>query len=218
MSAVAVAAALAACTTEDTGKLCGNPNSAYPSEPVRGETATVTVASLYRDSKCETFQCLQHNGLDAYCTRSCTYNPVPKGAKACLTDGDCLSPLHCNGGFCNDDDCPAGFWCRGVQDVGPLAGQQFCVRHDNCTSTFDCDDAGTMTCAPMGCFDICLLNPAACPYHAYTCRPQADLNCKCAGDPNKTDCQGADLECNPPEATQTFPAGAVQRVGVCMPK
>jgi hypothetical protein len=226
-AALAASLALTACTTEDTGKLCDDPNMSFPAEPVTGENTIIDVVNLYRNAKCETFQCLQHNGLHAYCTRSCTYNPVPKNAKACTNDGDCSSPLHCNGNVCNDDDCPAGFWCRTVQDVGPLAGQQFCVRHDNCRSTVDCDDAASMTCSYVGCFDSCLRDPAHCSYHAKACESiSKDMACTCdgqaynpnpAGDPKSVVCADQELTCQPPDAVQAFPAGAVTQKTVCMP-
>jgi hypothetical protein len=77
------------------------------------------------------------------------------GTCACEEDSDCPSAEHCAAGVCRDDDCPAGFWCKEVQEVGPLVGQRFCVFKDNCTSNFFCEELGKMECRELGCFGSC---------------------------------------------------------------
>lgn len=211
-----VAVALAACAVEDTGKLCNNPNITFPNEPVTGEVPVVEVVGIARDTACETFQCIAHKGLAPYCSRQCTYNAAPANPTACQSDSECAAPKHCHQGVCNNDDCPPGFWCRNVQDVGPLASQLYCVRRDKCKQPSDCGAIGQVSCVVLGCYDVCLETQGTCAFHALTCEPKTTLGCECPG--GVPTCADADLLCKPPTAPQSWPVGAVRQVGVCLPK
>jgi hypothetical protein len=216
----------AACNVDDTGKLCGEPNVTLASTPVVGEVPVITVVDITRDSNCLTFQCLTHEGLPSYCTRTCKYNTPAQNANSCSADSGCSPPLHCqikpgdSNGVCNDDDCPAGFSCEEVAAVGPLAGTNYCTRQTECQSELDCGDVGNVTCATLGCFGACLYDPSTCGTapNPLTCVSETALNCTCTA-PNTAlnKCSAANLSCTPPN-TQTFPAGSVTPLPVCLGK
>ncbi|MBI5512057.1 MAG: hypothetical protein HY903_25140 [Deltaproteobacteria bacterium] len=202
-TALAVLLVTSACEKNDLGKPCGTAGTPVP-DPVGGEVPVVEVVRLERDSTCESFQCLTHRGLPPYCTQSCTLDPAPKaktcaaataasdcaadpfaggtnpaecidGTCRCTADLQCKDPLHCEDGACVDDDCPAGYWCKRPQEVGPLANQRYCVFKTGCRDNLQCEELGKMECDHLGCFDGCLRD-------YYTCvKPEStkcdDLEC-----------------------------------------
>lgn len=215
---VLLAASLCHCTTDDTGTACTNPNATdISSDTVQGENPVVEVIRLDRDPVCETFNCLTHMGIPSYCTRTCKNNDPPSSKQSCTVDTDCKFPLHCNKGTCNDDDCPKGFVCKTIQDVGPLQNQEFCVRRSNCQGDFECEAIGTLSCEPLSCFDSCAQDPnAACALHRYTCEPDSKADCGCSG--NVSVCsEGSTMQCPPPSAGQPVEFLAT-RHNICMPK
>ncbi len=190
---------LMACEEDDLGQPCGTEPTAVE-DPIGGEVPVVEVVRVQRDGECDSFQCLSHRGLTPYCTRECELEAPAAEPKSCTTDADCTggefgsgqsghciegtceceedaecrSPLHCAGGHCRDDDCPAGYWCKTVQEVGPLTGNRYCVFSDTCTRNADCEAFGVMECRRLGCFDACLRGFSACAAKGGTC---ADLDC-----------------------------------------
>ncbi len=211
---LASVAGIAGCTKDDIGKTC-HPASVpeLPPNPVGGENPVIEVVSLERSSECETFQCLTEGGYASFCTRDCTVDM--SSGNACTTSADCKAPKHCFEGQCRDDDCPSGFTCQHVQDVGPLANRLFCVYKDHCASNRDCEALGDMKCEKMGCFDSTLLLQPPDPNaaHTLTCESRASMtNCQC---PDGTqNCTGADLACFNPDATK-WPDGSVDVRDVC---
>lgn len=201
------------CTKDDIGAACHPTTSAVPVETISGEQPMLEVIALQRSIDCETFQCLTYVGYDPFCTRTCTYDS--KQGAACTANSDCTQPLHCYDGFCRDDDCPAGFECRTVQDVGPLAGKLYCVYKVGCAgSNRDCEALGDMECRRLGCFDKALLATDTTTPHTLTCEPQAQLSfCQCAD--GTASCSGAGLVCSPPNH-DVWPAGSVDLRDVCM--
>jgi hypothetical protein len=187
---------LSACESDDLGQPCGT-TPAPVGTPVEGENPVLEVVRVERDGDCESFQCLTHRGLPPYCTRSCELSETeaePKsctsddqctggmfasgvtgrcidGTCACEEDDDCPTAKHCADGICRDDDCPKGYWCKEVQQIGPLAGQRFCVFKDGCTSNFFCEDLGNMECRELGCF-------GACKREYWDCEEQTSERCE----------------------------------------
>lgn len=169
-----------ACESDDLGQPCGT-TPELASSPVEGEDPDLEVVRVERDGVCESFQCLTHRGLPPYCTRSCSLSGPDEqpqsctgdeqcsggmfasgatgrcldGTCACEDDSDCPTPKQCADGVCRDDDCPKGYWCKEVQEVGPLVGRRFCVFKDGCTTNFFCEDLGNMECKQLGCFGSC---------------------------------------------------------------
>lgn len=195
IGALALILAGGACETHDLGKKCGTLAEPVP-DPVEGEVPTVEVVRVERDSDCESFQCLTHRGLPPYCTRTCAVDSPPKarhcddasacaaapfagvdrpgecldGTCRCTADNQCKNPTHCVDGACVDDDCPAGYWCERVQDVGPLASNRYCVYKTGCETNSDCESFSTMACKGMGCYD-------ACQRKFYTCEEPTGGDC-----------------------------------------
>ncbi len=207
------------CKKDDVGVACRpnpNPEGSHdiPAEPINGEIPVLEVVSLGRSSDCETFQCLTYGGYAPFCTRECSYDGFAKG-RACTESSDCKRPEHCFEGYCRDDDCPDGFECRTVQDVGPLAGRLFCVNKTGCAgSNRECEALGTMECQRLACFDQSLLGDSTATAHTLGCMPLADLSyCQCP-DGGVT-CGGETLSCDPPEA-DPWPAGAVEVRDACI--
>ena len=217
-AAALLAGVLCQCTTDDTGTACTNPNATNISaDTVQGENPVVEVIRLDRDPVCETFNCLTHLGIPSYCTRSCTNNSPPASKVTCSTDSDCKWPLHCNKGVCNDDDCPKGFVCKTIQDVGPLKDQDFCVRRTNCGNDLECENIGTLVCEPLACYDICAETPTApCALHRYTCNSDKVADCGCVGTSNVCS-ENSTLQC-PPASSGQQPLFTATRHNVCLPK
>lgn len=204
------------CKEHDIGKPC-QPDAGQdlPIDPIPGETPVIEVVAMQRSTACETFQCLSHGGYDSYCTRTCSYDIDEKIGPACTADADCKRPRHCYEGRCRDDDCPEGFECRPVQDVGPLNGQLFCVYKEGCGhSNSECEALGEMECRRLGCFDASLLSTDAATPHFLACYDHTELSfCEC---PDGTfDCDGSELRCDP-DGLAPFPEGAVEVRDVCM--
>lgn len=176
--------ALVGCDSEDIGDPCGDNATGLSSEPVVDEDPLNEVVRIERDTTCETLQCLKHLGLEPYCTRSCELENAD--SQSCTSDSDCSRPQYCLDGRCIDDDCPEGFWCRGIQEVGPFGyapqspnrsctnrydcrrqedcvdgtcqrQSKFCTRRTDCTSNLDCEAPGEIACRALGCFDSCCL-------------------------------------------------------------
>lgn len=216
---VGALALVVACEEHDLGETCGGTTDALGGEIILGEEPVLEAVRMQRDGNCESFQCLTHRGMAPYCTRTCEYE-APEKKKACAADRDCGRSEYCLDGQCADDDCPAGFWCRQVQETGPLASQRYCVRREGCRSNFDCEDIAENVCQRVGCLDSCLTATGACDEHALVCAPRGELPCACPGedaDPRVT-CSDEQLVCLPPGATQSWPTGAVEQRGVCLRK
>ncbi len=198
-AAIAATWGASACEKSDLGKTCGTVPTEI-SDPIGGEVPTIEVVRMERDGDCESFQCLTHRGLSPYCTQTCEIDTPPNKQKTCTLDDDCKGgefasgqvghcvagkctceldeecddPLQCSDGRCRDDDCPEGYWCKTVQDVGPLAGQRFCVFREGCQANGDCEDFSTMSCKKLGCFDACLRG-----YHSCTVANSACVDLEC---------------------------------------
>jgi len=207
----------AACEHDDIGEPCHPQSTAtFPSETITGEEPVLEVVSMQRSIECETFQCLSYGGYEAFCTRTCAYNG--KRGAACADNTDCSRPQHCFEGYCRDDDCPSGFECRAIQNVGPLAGKLYCVYKEGCGgSNRECEALGDMECRRLACFDKTLWpSDTADPdgAHELSCRAQNDLSfCQCADGTGS--CSGEGLECTPPNH-DPWPAGSVELRDVCM--
>jgi hypothetical protein len=191
--------AVPACEKDDLGQPCGTEPTSID-DPIGGEVPTIEVVRVERDGECESFQCLTHLGLAPYCTRDCELETPAVKQKSCTSDADCTggefaagqsghciegkceceedveceSPLQCAGGRCRDDDCPEGYWCKTVQEVGPLANRRYCTFNNLCSRNADCEAFGVMECRQLGCFDACLRGYLACTTKGGTC---ADLDC-----------------------------------------
>jgi hypothetical protein len=299
-AAAALLLADVACEKEDLGKACGTPPDAVVN-PVGGETPTIEVVRVERDSTCDSFQCLTQLGVPPYCTRICKLEAAPNatsckadtdcagapfsgtthpgvcvdGTCLCREDSQCKDPTHCADGACVDDDCPNGFWCERVQDVGPLAKSRYCVYKTGCQTNIQCEDLSNIACNKLGCFDACQRDfytcdkpaktqcddlecynncihtggtqylcltltdscktagcfdnctpppGAACDFHRLVCDPLSDLGCGPApGAPSDCQvdihvCADNQMVCRPDAAQNTWVAGAVRKLDVCMPK
>jgi hypothetical protein len=199
------------CDDNDVGKLCGLDEPLVDAEPVTDEDPVVEVVGLQRDGVCESFQCLTHAGLPSYCTRECEYDEQTQ-AGGCEKDSDCDDENHCFEGVCQDDDCPKGFVCAQVQEVGPLAEQLFCVRREcQIGKNVDCEDPGKIQCEHLGCLSAKLLDPSSLPL--LTCEPMSSLDdCSCPG--GGSGCGDSELVCDPSDA-DAWPAGSVEQHGYC---
>lgn len=234
---LALSMTVAGCESDDVGKACGTDANTPPPDPIAGEEPVLEVVRMERDGTCETFQCLRHAGISPYCTRECEFENVGT-RKSCTSDDDCTAPRYCSDGECRDDDCPNGFWCRQVQETGPIAGQQFCVRRDSCEQNLDCEKIGELICVPRGCYDVCLTEGRTCEtdedcpgsssmfcdddicrcrYHELVCEVEDELPCRCPGGEQSTDldCADEDLECAELTQTEQWAEGSVTRKGIC---
>jgi hypothetical protein len=195
---------LPACEERELGQPCGT-EPLPVQDPIEGEVPVVEVVRVERDRKCDSFHCLSHRGLTPYCTRECELEAPTVERKSCSgddectggefaagqtghcvdggcrceEDSECKSPLHCGDGRCRDDDCPEGYWCKTVQDIGPLAGQRYCVFNDTCTRNADCEAFGVMECSFLGCFDACLRDYLSCPEQTGACIDNLDCYAPC---------------------------------------
>lgn len=206
---------LAGCKSHDLGKACSLESSGeLPTQPVGGESPLIEVVTVQRSTACDSFQCLQSRGYAAYCTRECTVD-TGKVGPACASNADCSQPQHCFEGRCLDDDCPGGFQCQQVQDVGPLAGKLFCVYKDSCGgSNRECEDLGAMECVRVGCYDATLQSGDTTAAPMLTCERRDAMHCQCPD--GSTKCTGDSLTCfGGPTQTQ-WPAGSVEIRDVCM--
>lgn len=221
------------CDDEDVGEPCGTDPTDVVPMPIDGEEPVTEIVRLERDRACETFQCITHSGLNPYCTQNCELDESTLGDE-CQDDRDC-DPVfgeangqkYCINGNCVDDDCPNGFACRELQDVGTLADQMFCVRQSGCETNLDCEEVGEIECRQLGCLDSCLLdqealnvdldtNQSTCAPDAlnqFTCQPFDSLGCECQG--GATDCEDAALSCTPQGLSAPWPENSVIQRGVC---
>ncbi len=244
----------AACEKHDLGKSCGTEPAAV-SEPIGGEVPVIEIVRIERDGECESFQCLSHRGLPPYCTRPCVLAAPPTPQKSCSVDQDCTGgdfargrtghcvdgkcvcqaneecdfPLSCGDGRCRDDDCPSGFTCAAVQEVGPLAGKRFCVLRTGCERNADCEEFGVMACRRQLCFDACLRDYHRCRVTAKNRCDELDCFAGCARvatdlfdcpdtftrDEGLATCRdaGCFAECTPPEASCAFHRLVCEPVG-----
>ena len=208
---------LAGCIQkDDVGKVCGSALVGIGEDPIVGETPIQEVIRLERDKKCLSFQCLEHRGLPAYCTKECSEDVSAEGSSACITHQDCPAPQYCSAGKCVSDGCGPGYWCQEIQEIGPLAGTSYCVRRENCTRNSDCGALGAVDCIAYGCFDECLANPE-CETHRYTCLPKEELPCACLENTTTATgaCSDADYVCQSPTDGGIWPIGSVQQIGIC---
>jgi hypothetical protein len=182
-----------ACQTNDLGKPCGSALTDLGTEPIAGEQPVIEVVRIERDQACETFQCLTHRGLHPYCTRVCD----------------------------QDGDCPTGFACEAVQEVGPLADKKYCVYKLGCQRNIDCKDLGNILCVKFACLDACLVTGDSndCQFHQLKCYDRADLGCQCpqSAEANAV-CSDEEVICQPAGAGEALPAGAVHQLNACVPK
>lgn len=216
--------ATAACETSDVGQLCEDaPPTAIGDEPVGGEEPLVEMVRVRRDQACESFQCLQHNGLPAYCTEECKFIEA-ESTPACTTDGDCSGEAKCaQDGKCRLDDCPTGFACQTVQETGPLAEHQFCVRR-TCQNNLDCGNLGVLECVEHACYDKCLKQGPneTCEVHAVVCDESKDffgngeVECSCANNAENFACGDDQLRCALPESVHVWPENSVVRQRFCL--
>ena len=208
-----------ACIEKDnTGIACGEPLGTQPSDPIPGETPIVEIVRIQRDANCLSFQCLEHAGLPAYCTRNCNHLDTSNSI-SCTDPSQCPTSSYCHLGKCVNDDCPAGYWCQEVQREGPLAGQNFCVRRSNCLLNSDCEALGQMNCIQYGCFDQCLLD-TSCEFHKLMCAPKTELPCQCrvASVDDSGHCADWDLICQSEGALDPWPQSSVYQAGICTAK
>lgn len=212
---------LLGCEKEKLGTLCGTDPTEFNGEVVVNENPTVEVVRIQRDGACESFQCLHHQGLHGYCTRTCELDPLPSNVKSCALDSDCKEDgFFCVDGKCRDDDCPSGFRCTTVQDVGPLAGKRYCTFITGCNNNTDCEALGDITCQQHGCTDVCNIEGASCDFHQLVCQPADEVPCVCNGQPigGKPSCTDAELICQNPGAPTPYPQGSVAQKSFCIPK
>lgn len=210
--------ALCHCNSDDTGKACKGSTGTYPSTTVQGENTSQGLVSVSTDAVCNSFNCVTDQGLPSFCSRSCTVAKAASNAKTCAVDSDCAAPAQCDSdGICKNDDCPAGYWCKIVQPVGPYAKQPFCIQRTGCKNDYDCGSIGVNTCQNLGCYDSCDGAPSAsCAQPQVVCKPKSELKCACNN--NAATCPDANLVCEPPSATAPLAAGAVTSKQVCLPK
>lgn len=204
-----------ACTPEDTGVLCQTPNTYFVEDPISGESPLVEVVNLTRDPNCTQFTCLTAQGLPSYCTRDCSYDAPPSHPTECTEDTDCKLPKHCFEGICNEDDCPAGFFCQIPEATGSLSNTQVCMRQTGCLTNADCSDISSTACIKVGCYDACSVN-TSCTIHQKICAPITELHCSCNN--GEATCDDSALVCQPDGASAALAAGTVAQIGVCLPK
>jgi hypothetical protein len=207
----------AACGSNDIGKSCTpKPMDPLPSEPVGGEHPANEIVAMQRSGDCETFMCLTARGYPPYCSRTCQYDSSTKKGP-CTTNAQCKRPLHCFEGVCQDDDCPSGFECRTIEDVGPEAGKLFCVQKEGCANNLDCEALGQVDCRHVGCFNAQLMDATA--LNALTCLER--------DKPGQTDplsfcqCTEGDTCTYPacdPIGADPWPAESVELRSVCVRK
>lgn len=212
----AAALPLSACDEHDVGRPCtARTVDEVPAEPVGGEHPVGENVSVQRDGDCESFQCLVHRGYGPYCTRNCSYKESTKKG-ACATNGECKRPLHCFEGACQDDDCPAGFECREVQETGPLAGQLFCVQKEGCTENYDCEALGDVECRTLACYDQTLRAQEGVTEHLLTCIDETELRsfCFCPEYPTNMPLTCQYPTCDP-DTSDPWPENSVEVRRVC---
>lgn len=214
-----LASGLSACESNDLGEPCGAADSDVVPNPVDGEEPISEVVRLQRDGTCESFQCLTHAGLQPYCTARCEIDDETIG-KVCDSDNDCAGDLTCvefeDEKRCADDDCPTGFACRAVQEIGPLAEQPYCIRKTGCETNLDCEELGKVECRKLGCLDECLLDGFPCPQEAnnrLVCEAFETLPCSC--NDGSDNCSDDLLTCQPSGALEPWPVSSVAQRGVC---
>ncbi|MCK5690523.1 hypothetical protein KAI87_14685 [Myxococcota bacterium] len=214
---------LGACEYEsDVGTPCGT--STDPIEdPIQGEDPIVEVVRVQRDEICESFQCITHSGLDPYCSQICTIDAADEDSKSCLSDAECKEPNQCLDGKCRESDCPAGFWCKELQAVGPIAGDLYCISREGCTHNLDCGDTAKVECRKLGCYDSCLDEDTSCTTHSLVCQDLEDMEPCCVSpeggclDDGEV-CPDSLLEVHPPTSPTAWPMGSVQQHNVCQRK
>jgi hypothetical protein len=119
-----VLALLTACETDDVGSAC--PEMRTPFEPgatLEGDVARAQspeVVEFDVNFTCYDPVCVITLGHAPYCSRQCT----------------------------RDSQCPAGFGCQVVMNVGPFEGESFCVWKE-CGAVSDCGDPWVMGCEPV---------------------------------------------------------------------
>lgn len=212
----------AGCSADDTGVLCQSPNFVSVAAPIIGETVLTEAINVTRDPNCLQFSCLTAQGLPSYCTQGCRYDAAPQKPVTCMADTDCKLPLHCHEGICNDDSCPAGFFCQTPVPTGSLSAEALCIRQTGCLTNPDCGDVASLACTRVGCYDSCLAldSNTPCTTHRKVCAPLRELQCSCAD--GSQDCADSERTCTPPATPPaqaiTLPLGAVITEGVCLPK
>lgn len=97
---------LVACEPHDLGRPCPPPEGSEDTveDASPDDTEIVFPATVRKDGKCESFQCVSTQVRSNYCSRECQ----------------------------NQGDCPEGFLCGTLQPVGPLSQEQFCLLAKPC--------------------------------------------------------------------------------------
>lgn len=114
-----LAAGLTACPSNDIGKPCPQLKLDAPALQTDGHRATTQeVVAQDPDYPCDQLVCIATLGHDSYCSKPCDHN----------------------------NDCPTGFDCRVIQDVGPFAGRKFCA-FARCSTADDCGSSDDFCCA-----------------------------------------------------------------------
>ena len=119
-AALAAFLALSACHLHDLGTECAldrQPFDNKQTEWVVGEVPIITEEQIIQDGTCETFICLNHDGIPPYCSRHCSDN----------------------------QPCPDAFECKQVQGLGPRSNDTYCV-YAVCETDADCRDIKTYAC------------------------------------------------------------------------
>ncbi len=215
------------CESDDVGQPCADEEATSIGDtPISGEQPWVEVVRMQRDGACESFKCLRHEGLSPYCTRECEFIEGEEGGGECTTDDDCSGDTNCaDEGICRLDDCPAGFKCAGIQTVGPLAEDVYCVRRIDCEENLDCRSLGTIGCVEHACYDRCLAlaSSETCDFHEKVCEPVdeflAHIECSCANPTlDFTECTDESVLCKATNSpTDPWdPGSAFERLGVCL--
>lgn len=121
LSLFALLFTLGACEPSDLGKDC-TPDAADAGAGMDGsveDEATVFPATVRKDARCESFQCVSTQVRRNYCSEECN----------------------------SDRNCPEGFACTQLQPVGPLANVKFCLLAKPCRQGVAADcPRDTMEC------------------------------------------------------------------------
>ena len=84
-----------------------------------GDSEIVFPATVRKDGKCESFQCVSTQVRPNYCSRECA----------------------------SDRNCPDGFACAQLQPVGPLSQNRYCLLAKTCRPNVSGDcPRDTMVC------------------------------------------------------------------------
>jgi hypothetical protein len=96
----------AACEPNDLGHPCPPPDGTtdMTEDASPDDTEKTFPATVRKDGKCESFECVSTQARNNYCSKLCA----------------------------NNDDCPDGFACETLQPVGPLSQTRYCLLQKVC--------------------------------------------------------------------------------------